>query len=404
MTEENTRVAGRFGDIQKPAFFSLIFAHAVNGMAGGFFVSLTPTIKEEFGLSLTMLGVIMAIRSLSSSAPQVFFGWLTDRYPSQWWLVATPLIVGPFRTAIGFATGFWSLAAMLSIGSFGAACFHPAAAVRAHGISKERRGLVMSFYVAAGRLGHGCGPIVAISLVSVLGLKGLIWATSLYFVSMAVLKKFPPEAGAEAPAGKKGEEENPETQSGTWRPLALLYIINIFRNMVMLNLYAFIPLYFASRGGSLWTGGGALTVLLASGAAGGIIGGWLSDRIGRKSVILSTALLLIPTYLLFLNTGGVLQFAVMIPLGLLLHSAMGVSVAYAQELMPNRPALAASLMQGGNWFISGFTLVGMGALGDCLGLQTALQVLVVLICLESGFALILPGRKKIKPETIISNV
>ncbi len=398
MTEEEARAAGRFGDIQKTAFFSLIFAHAVNDMAGAFFAPLTPLIAKELGLSLTMIGVIMSIRSFSTSLPQPLFGWLTDRYPSQWWLVATPLIVGPFRTAIGFATGFWSLAAMLSVGSFGAACFHPAAASRARAISSGRRGLVMSSYVAAGRLGHACGPIVALSLVSVLGLKGLAWATLLYLASMVVLKKFPPETGAKKPGGRregKAEEKPSGAPGGAWRSMALLYVINIFRNMVMINLYAFIPLYFASRGGSLWTGGGALTLLLASGAAGGIAGGWLSDRIGRKNVIVGTALMLIPAFLLFLNTEGALQFAVMLPLGLLLHSSMGVSVAYAQELMPNRPALAASLMQGGNWFISGFTLTGMGALGDWLGIQTALQVLVVVICLESGVALTLPGRRKL---------
>ena len=76
---------------------------------------------------------------------------------------------------------------------------------------------------------------------------------------------------------------------------------------------------------------------------------------------------------------------------------MGVTLTFAQELLPNRPALAASLMQGGNWFISSFTLVGMGALGEWLGIQQALKWLVVVICLDFVLSLTLPGRKKIDP-------
>ena len=70
---------------------------------------------------------------------------------------------------------------------------------------------------------------------------------------------------------------------------------------------------------------------------------------------------------------------------------MGVSVAYAQELLPGRPALAASLLQGGNWFVSGLTLTATGALGDYFGLQAALHVLLILLFAEFFLALLLPG-------------
>ena len=97
-----------------------------------------------------------------------------------------------------------------------------------------------------------------------------------------------------------------------------------------------------------------------------------------------------PSLLIFLRAEVLAQFALIVPLGLFLHASMGVSVAYAQELLPNRPALAASLVQGGNWFLSGLTLAGMGALGDRLGLGAALQLLAVLVLAEIVAALALP--------------
>ena len=361
-------------------------------MSGAFFAPLAPLISKEFGLSLTAIGLIMTIRSFAGSLPQTLFGWLTDRHPSRWWLLSTPLVVGISRTAIGFATGFWSLTAMLSVGALGAACYHPAAASMARDVSAGRRGLVMSIYVAAGRMGHAVGPIIALALVSLLGLRGLLLAMSFYVLSAAVLARFAPTpAPREMPP--PGDKAPSKFHRNNWRPLAILYVTTIFRNMVMVNLYGFLPLYFAAKGETLWEGGGALTLLLVSGASGGIVGGWLSDRFGRKAVIVLSAAAVVPLLLLFLRAEGVLQFVLIPPLGVFTHAAMGVRMAYAQELMPGSPALAAGIMQGGNWFISGSTLAATGAIGDMWGLEFALGLLAAVAAVEFVVSLALPGER-----------
>ncbi|MEE9274628.1 MAG: hypothetical protein V3V62_04910, partial [bacterium] len=53
----------------------------------------------------------------------------------------------------------------------------------------------------------------------------------------------------------------------------------------------------------------------------------------------------------------------------------------------------ASFMQGGNWFVSGFTLTAMGALGDRIGLQSALHVLAGVAILEFCLSLLLPKER-----------
>jgi FSR family fosmidomycin resistance protein-like MFS transporter len=378
---------------QKVAFAAIVFSHAVNDMSGAFFASLAPLIAKEFGLSLTTIGLIMSIRSITGSMPQPLFGWLSDRFPSRWWLISTPIGVGIGRTMIGFATGFWSLAAMLSTGALFSACYHPAAAAMAGKISAARRGLVVSAYIASGRMGHAAGPFIALTLVSLFGLKGLSVGMVFYFASVAVLMRYVPR-DAERKKESQPDEAPAPLARDLWRPMALLYLIMIFRNVVTINLYGFLPLYYSARGDTLWEGGTALTLFLVAGASGGVVGGWLSDRIGRKRVIVFSALAVAPLLLVFLGTGGLLQYALILPLGVFMHASMGVSVAYAQEFMPNRPALAASIMQGGNWFVSGLTLTGTGALGDWLGIDAALQLLAAILVLEFAISLTLPGRGK----------
>lgn len=377
------------GGVQRVPFTALVFAHAVNDMSSGFFAPLAPLVAAKLGLSLTMIGTIMAIRSVFNSVPQPLFGWLIDRYPGRGWLLATPLVVGFFRSGFGLATGFWSLTGMLSVAALGGACFHPAAAACARELSASRRGLVMATYVAAGRIGQSAGPIIALTLVSWLGFEGLVAATGFYGLSMAALYYFPPrpQKREEAPRARAGSKESRES----WGAVGFLYGISILRNTVTINLYAFLPLYFAARGESLWTGGAALTLILISGGAGSVAGGWLSDWMGRKKVIVFSSLASFPLLLLFLQADGTWKLLLILPLGLMLHASMGVSVAYAQELLPGRPALAASLLQGGNWFISGLTLTATGALGDYFGLQAALHVLLVLLFAEFFLSLLLPG-------------
>ncbi len=394
--------------VRKAGFAALVFSHAVNDSSSAFFAPLAPLIAGELGLSLTALGLIMTIRSFAGSLPQTLFGWLIDRRPSRWWLLSTPLVVGVSRTIIGFATGFWSLTLMLSAGALGGACYHPAAAVMARDVSAGRRGLVMSVYVASGRLGHAAGPIVALSLVSFLGLKGLSIAMGLYALSAAALWRYAPEPShataneapvfqAPAAVSKTNEPEAAAAPTaaplvpGRWRAMVILYITTIFRNMVMINLYGFLPLYFAAKGETIWEGGGALTLFLIAGASGGVVGGWLSDRFGRKRVIVLSAGAVFPLLLLFLGTGGLLQLALIIPLGVFTHSAMGVRMSYAQELMPGRPALAAGIMQGGNWFISGATLAATGAIGESHGLEFALSLFAAVAALEFVVTLALPN-------------
>lgn len=378
---------------EKAAFFAIVFSHAVNDMSGAFFSSLAPLIVKEFSLSLTAIGLIMSIRSIAGSMPQPLFGWLSDRFPGRWWLISTPIGVGIGRTVIGFAAGFWSLAAMLSAGALFSACYHPAAAAMAGTISAARRGLVVSIYVASGRLGHALGPFIALSLVSFFGLKGLLLGMVFYVASAATLFRYVPH-NARRKEEVQSTEESKSYSRDLWQPMILLYLVMFFRNVATINLYGFLPLYYSARGDTLWEGGTALTLFLVSGASGGVVGGWLSDRIGRKRVIVFSALTLAPLLFIFLGTEGFFQYALILLLGVFMHATMGVSVAYAQELMPNRPALAASFMQGGNWFVSGLTLTGTGVLGDWLGIEVALKLLAIVLVLEFAISLTLPAEAK----------
>jgi MFS transporter, FSR family, fosmidomycin resistance protein len=75
-----------------------------------------------------------------------------------------------------------------------------------------------------------------------------------------------------------------------------------------------------------------------------------------------------------------------VAMGAMAASAYPVTVAMAQEMMPDRLALASSLCMGISWVIGSLGAALTGVLADAIGMQTALALnaalpLVSLTCI-----------------------
>ena len=65
--------------------------------------------------------------------------------------------------------------------------------------------------------------------------------------------------------------------------------------------------------------------------------------------------------------------------GAVLYAPMGGSGTYAQEVAPEHKALVSSFMLGVVWFFGSIFSIGVGALGDQIGLLTALPAACVVV-------------------------
>jgi len=97
-----------------------------------------------------------------------------------------------------------------------------------------------------------------------------------------------------------------------WRPkiygeaLSAGHFVNDIYEGSLPALLPFLPLLFQARGypGAVW--GGLLTVFLLSGTLGSLAGGYLSDVIGRRQVIVILLLMSVASILELLRTDGIL--------------------------------------------------------------------------------------------------
>ena len=158
----------------------------------------------------------------------------------------------------------------------------------------------------------------------------------------------------------------------------------------MAALTIFLPTFLTDEGASLWLAGAALTALEAAGVAGALLGGWTSDRVGRRPVLL-TCLLATPVLMfVFLGVETWAQFPVLLVLGITLLGVAPVALALVQESFPENRALASGLYMSMSFVARSVAVVALGVVGDLFGLRPAFAASAVLMLAGVPLVFLLP--------------
>jgi FSR family fosmidomycin resistance protein-like MFS transporter len=176
------------------------------------------------------------------------------------------------------------------------------------------------------------------------------------------------------------------------RPLALLYSIVVLRTFASLSFATFVPVMLTRRGYSVSEAGSAVAVYLFASGLGGFLGGPAADRYGARQVIALS--LVVATPFLFAATfaSGWL-FVVLLALGgLFLQSTLPVNVTFGQSLAPVSAATVSSLMMGFAWGTGGLSVPIVGMIADRVGIEHTLAGLSLIPLLAAACALPLPAR------------
>jgi FSR family fosmidomycin resistance protein-like MFS transporter len=183
--------------------------------------------------------------------------------------------------------------------------------------------------------------------------------------------------------------------------MSLLLSIAILREFTRLAVVTFLPIYLSMQGRSLLDGGIMLTLFSFAGALGGMIGGSLSDRWNRKGVIALSGLICVPLLYGMFRTDGPLALLLLVLAAATLSAAHSVTIAFAQELVPERAGTASSLVMGFGWGLAGLGLVAFGSLAEVITVPRALDLAALIPLLAAGLALALPAATAAQPEPTV---
>jgi FSR family fosmidomycin resistance protein-like MFS transporter len=152
-----------------------------------------------------------------------------------------------------------------------------------------------------------------------------------------------------------------------------------------------LPLCFVARGDSIFLATAISSVWLGIGVLGQLAGGFISDRVGRRPVIVTSLLVGGTLFFGFLVASGLLSLLLLALSGFVLYGSWSVIVVMSSEAAPSNVGAVSGLMLGFSVGMGGLAALGFGAVADLLGLHYAFTVFALFAIAGGLMALLLPS-------------
>jgi MFS family permease len=368
------------------------------------FYLLLPIIGNELGLSFSQIGLIMTCQYIAGAVANVPGGVLVDTVGRKGLLMAISLFwVGFPYLLMSFTHSYLMLLGCVALVGVGNSLWHPTAIPTLARRYPERKGLVLSLHGMGGNAGDAIAPLVVGALLAVLTWREVVVLNVMpgLVISLLLLAML----GTLQLSGKKAAaaaDDAPQSladyarglrQLFRNRSLVLLSTSGAFRSMTQNALLTFLPLFLARElGYSPFLIGASMFALQAAGLVASPVAGHLSDKLGRRSVMM-TSMAMTAVVLLFMAVAGKSPaFVVFIAvLGFFLYAIRPVIQAWLLESTPkNMGGSSIGILFGAQSLGASIAPLLGGLIADRWGLGATFYFLAGTIVCANLFILLMP--------------
>ncbi len=370
---------------------ALSISHFVHDVFSAFLAPLLPLLIEKLSMSLTQAGFLSTVMQLPALM-NPYIGQLADRISVRYFVILAPAMTAIPMSLIGVAPSYGVLLLLLFVAGISVALFHVPAPVMVARLAGGRKGRGMSFFMTGGELARTVGPLAAVGAVSLMGLEGFYPVMLVGVAASAWLYWRFRHVNLDI-----SDRRQKLSIRSTWkhmrRVLAPLSGILVARGFMHAAMTAFLPTFVEMESGNLWLAGAALTIFEASGVAGVLTAGSLSDHLGRRRMLLISLLGAPLSLLLFVYSGGWLRVAALLLTGFTLLSTTPVMLALVQEHAgDSSPAAANGLFMMISFLARSAVVVLVGMIADRIGLHATYVIAAGAGLIGIPFVLALPRR------------
>jgi FSR family fosmidomycin resistance protein-like MFS transporter len=383
---------------------AISICHLLNDVIQSLIVALYPMIKDSLSLDFRQIGIITFTFTFTASILQPLVGFVTDRYPTPYSLVAgmacslLGLIIAAFATTYGLV-----LVAVGLIG-MGSSVFHPESSRVARLASGGQHGLAQSVFQVGGNFGTALGPLLAAFVVLPFGQQSIAWFSIVALIGMIMLAAIGSWYGRTLKFNNTAHPTEREaihelTHGKVRKSVAILMALTFSKDFYLVSITSFYTFYLIDTFGlSVKSAQLYLFLFLFAVAVGTVIGGPIGDRIGTRRVIWWSILGVLP-FTLALPYVGLLGTAILsVIIGLILASAHPAIIVYAQSLIPGRVGMVAGLFFGLAFGVAGIGAAFLGWLADATSITFVYHVCAFLPAIGL-LAVFLPEMAKPKRAT-----
>jgi MFS family permease len=385
----------------------ITIGHALTHWYPATFYLLLPLIGNELGFSYSQIGTILTFQYVAGALSNIPGGLIVDAIGRKGLLMALSLFwIGFPYLLMGYANAYWMMVACTTLIGIGNNLWHPTAIPLIARRFPDRKGFVVALHGMGGNVGDALAPLAAGALLTLFTWREVVIMNVIPGIIMsALILLYMGRLNIAQDDAKKSASIN-EALLKTLKSFAtlmqnktllLLSIGSAFRSMTQGSLLAFLPIFLAQQMGysPQWVGG-CLFGLQAAGFIASPISGALSDKMGRRSIMMSTLLVSAIVLLGMAFAGQSPIFVLLIAfLGFFLFAIRAVLQAWVLDAAPKSMAGSAIGFLFATQAIGGAIGPAIsGILADEYGLGSVFYFLAFTIVIANLFVFLTPADTK----------
>ena len=355
-----------------------VFGHGLKHMFNAAFFVLLPEIKAGLNLSNTQIGTLSTFRAIISGFANIPAGFMGDQYPKHRAVIlgGSIILVSVFAVALGLSKGFWTAVVFSSLLSVAITFWHPAAISSLAKEFTSRRGFAIALHGTGGSIGETLGPIIAGSLIGVIGWRLVLQGSIVpgLFCGILIwllLRTIPVQASENTTVTQYISSVTNLLRN---RKLIFVLIFAAGFSGAQSTVLTFLPIYLdEAKGFQSVTIGLYLSLAQVGGIISQPIMGYISDRLGRKVVLVPSMIILGLSFLgIPVATDGLLFGLVVFVMGAFTFPLMALFLASAMDLVgTSTQATTVSLVFGAAIVVSAFAPALAGIIADNINTEAA---------------------------------
>ena len=395
---------------QQTPIFLVGGGHGATHWIAAFFYVLLPYLTQDLGISYAQAGIFVALFHISSFVTNFASGPVVDLSGRRVLYQIVSLLLGAFALFVfGLSNMYWLLCAMVMLIGASNNLWHPAAISFLSSRYEQNRGYALSIHALGASVGDALAPLAAGSLLlfftwqgtAMVGILPVLVLTVVFFVFLL------PQ---EAPAGKRGKQGlSLSAYLAGMRMLVRqkavlsLCLMSSLRSGAQQSLIMFLPLYLVNelKTSPVVMGATIMTMHIA-GLIISPVAGIVSDRIGRRPVVLAglSATTVMIFILIFINNSLIFAVGISI-LGFALFAVRPVIHSWMMEMAPKEMAASAtSLLFGAQSVMNALIPLLGGFIADIYGLPAVFYLIAASMLCANILVFLLPRNE---PGIVVSD-
>lgn len=370
-------------------------AHLVNDFYGLVLPFLLPTLILAFKLNFAAAGLLALATDLLGGILQPVSGFIGDKFAKRKALMIygfMAFIIGLILVGTSVSYGMILLAWLIY--GFGTATFHPQSTNLITRIYIGAKGRAMGIHGIGGAIGNFSAPLIIALLVTWLGWR----PTSLLLIVPGMVSIYFVGTMVSEPAKSLSDTPRAHIRPSLW----LLSLTFGLIYMMYKSFLTFLPTFLVQHGSTLNQAGYISSSMLLVGFLAQPVGGYIYDRIGGRWLFALSALIAGSALLLFNGDSAIPRLIPIILLGAAVTATFPVSLAMASDLAgEDNVGMNVGLVFGLSGGLSALTPALTGIMADAIGLQMALQWLIVFPIAAFLTSLFLSSRSSPKNDSFI---